>query len=379
MVKRNRARGEGTIGRATDGRWVGRLSVGYQDGKQRRKSVYATTRREAHRKLTVLLNRQQTGQVIPAERQTLASYLDRWLEDVVRPSVRPLTHDSYETQVRVHIRPAIGRIPLSRLAPSDVQAFLNRKLEGGLSPRSVQYLRTVLRRALAQAVKWDLAARNVAALTNPLAVPKTAVNPFSPDETRKFLEAVADEPFEACFVVAATAGLRRAEVLGLPWSHVDLERGQLQVRGALQRVGGKLQLVETKSGRSRVVRLITRAVDALKRHRARQLELRLAAGQEWRNVEGLVFTNRKGTALEPRTVIRAFKRILAEAELRDVRFHDLRHGAATMMLSEGVNPKVVQEMLGHSQIGVTMDCYAHVFPDLQSDAVSRMNALLGTN
>ena len=127
------------------------------------------------------------------------------------------------------------------------------------------------------------------------------------------------------------------------------------------------------------MRLTTRAVDALKRHRARQLELRLAAGQEWRNVEGLVFTSGKGTALESRTVIRAFKRILAEAELRDARFHDLRHGAATMMLSEGVNPKVVQEMLGHSKIGVTMDCYAHVFPDLQSDAVSRMDALLGTN
>ena len=377
-MPKKKPNGEGTIFRRADGRWAGSATLDWQGGKQRRKYVYGRTRREAHGKLTTLLDAQQAGRVIPTGKQTLEQFLNRWLEDVVRPSVRPYTHDSYAQLVRLHISPALGTTRLDKLTPQSVQVLLNQKRKDGLSPRTVQYLRTVLRLALSQALKWDLVSRNVAALTNPPHVPKTEITPFGPGELKTFLKAVEDEPLEALFVVTATAGLRRGEVLGLLWDNVDFKKGQIQVRHAVQRIDGKLRLVETKSARSRLVELTTLAIEALTRHRRRQLEQRLAAGKSWQDFD-YVFTNRKGTPLEARTVWRAFKRILAKAGLRDQRFHDLRHAAATLMLSEGVNPKVVAEMLGHSKIAVTMDLYSHVTPTMQVDAVARIDAALGTS
>ena len=231
--------GAGSVGP----RWVTRAAKGV------RKAVYAKSKEEAAKKLRTVLAARDRGQVIPTGKQTFGQFLNRWLEDVVRPSARPLTFASYETQVRVHISPELGKIRLDQLSPQSVQEYLNLKRKDGLSPRTVQYQRTVLRRALGQAVKWDLAARNAAALTSAPHVPKTAVNPFSLDEVKTFLKAVEHEPLQAAFVVAATAALRRGEVLGLRWSDVELERGQLQVCGALQRVGEKLQLTARRSQR----------------------------------------------------------------------------------------------------------------------------------
>ena len=365
MTTRRRGQNEGSIyRRGKDGRWVGAVTLGYHGGKRRRKSVYGRTRREVQEKITKLLTAQQDGLPIPTGRQSVEQFLTRWLTDVVRTSVRPRTHESYSSLVECHIAPVLGKVQLEKLTPQNVQAFMNGKLEEGLSPRTVQYLRAVLRRALGQALKWGLVPRNVATLVDPPHVRKFELNPLTPDELRELLDAVKGNRFEALFILTVTTGLRRGEVLGLQKEDVDLKHGQLRVRHALQRVKGYgLQLVETKSAAARrPLKLSKLAVEALTRHRRRQLKQRLAAGSRWTE-SGFIFTSRKGTPVEPATVIRNYHRVLKNAGLRHQRFHDLRHANASLLLAEGVHPRVVMEMLGHSQISLTLDTYSRTsFP-----------------
>ena len=226
--------------------------------------------------------------------------------------------------------------------------------------------------------RTTLVPRNVATLVDPPHVRKFELKPLTPDELRDFLDAVRGNRFEALLILTVTTGLRRGEVLGLQKDDLDLKQGQLRVRHALQRVKGHgLQLVETKSAAGRrPLKLSKLAVQALTRYRLRQLEERLAAGSRWTE-SGFIFTCRKGTPLEPATVIRNYHRVLKSAGLRHQRFHDLRHANASLLLAEGVHPRVVMEMLGHSQISLTLNTYSHVIPSLQDDAVARVDAALG--
>ncbi|HEX6349870.1 MAG TPA: site-specific integrase [Candidatus Dormibacteraeota bacterium] len=238
------------------------------------------------------------------------------------------------------------------------------------------HLRGILRRALNWAIRLGLLSRNVAALARPPRLERHEIEPFTPDEARSFLTAIEGDRLEGLYIAALFSGLRQGELLGLRWQDVDLEAQELRVVHALQRFDGKLRLVPPKTARSRrSVSLPPLVVDALRRDKARQLEDRLLAGSRW--VEsGLVYTTRWGTPIEPRDATRSFKRLLARAQLREIRFHDLRHSCATLLLVQGVAPRVVMEMLGHSQISVTMNTYSHVLPALQRDAAQRLEALL---
>lgn len=196
-------------------------------------------------------------------------------------------------------------------------------------------------------------------------------------EVKTLFDAIRGDRHEALYILVIATGLRKGEALGLMWSDIDLEAGRLSVGRALQRMDGKLQLVETKTASSiRTLVLPEFASAALKRHRVLQAEEKLLAGAEWQD-SGLIFTSRVGTPMDPDNVTKNFKRSLKKAGLRDQRFHDLRHCAATMMLSQGVPARVVMETLGHSQISLTMNTYSHVIPALQEDAAARMDALLG--
>jgi integrase len=229
---------------------------------------------------------------------------------------------------------------------------------------------------LEQAYKWNLVARTVAKLVDPPRSKHTEIKPWTSDQARAFLDTVKGHRLEAFYSVALALGLRRGEALALRWEDVDLDKGTLIVRGALQRVGGKLQLMETKTDRSRrTIRLPKIAVAALKAHRVRQLEERLLAGTRWRETE-MIFTSTIGTLLEPRNINRQFEGLVEKAGLPHIRFHDLRHTCATLLLVQGVPPRVVMDLLGHSKIGVTMDTYSHVLPELQSEAADRMDELL---
>lgn len=265
--------------------------------------------------------------------------------------------------MRLHLGPGLGHLRLAALQPQHVQAFLNAKLAGGLSPRTVRYLHAILRRALGQAEKWGLVVRNVARLVDPPKVRRPEVRPLTLEEARTFLTAVQGHRLEALFTVALALGRRQGEVLGLRWEDVDLERGTLSVRYQLQRVAGGLVVVAPKSERSRrTIELPRPVVEALRRHRLRQLEERLRAGEAWRD-SGLVFTSTIGMPLEPRNLIREYHALLDRAGLPRRPFHHLRHTAA-LLLAQGSDIRVVQQVLGHSQIALTADLYApcHVRP-----------------
>lgn len=367
MKTRAAANGQGTIYRRA-GRtgWYASIVI-----NGRRKTYHAPTKAEADRLLAAAKTAKENGTLSAAPSQTVENYLTRWLEEVARPRVRPGTYRGYEQLVRVHLIPALGRKRLDRLTPADVQSLLNAKVEAGLSPRTVQYMHAVLRSALKQAHRWSMVPRNVAALVDSPKVEREEIQPFGSNEVRALLDAVAGDRLEALYTVAVTMGLRQGEALGLQWDDVDLEAGTLSVRRQLLRSGGRLELKPLKTARARRTLTMPQVVIAsLIEHRRRQI----AAGVV---PAGYVFAATTGSPLDARNVVRMFKAVLRRASLPDRRFHDLRHSAASLLLVQGVAPKVVQGILGHSQIGVTMDTYSHLVPELHRDAADRIDALFG--
>jgi integrase len=307
---------------------------------------------------------------------TLAEYLDYWLHQSVKPRVRPLTFAGYSVNVRRHLVPTLGKIRLDRLTPQDVQEMMNRRLADGFSPKTVAYVHQVLRTALELARRWELIDRNVASLVDPPRRQRPRIQPLAPDKARRFLNSVRGHRLEALFSVALAVGLRQGEALGLRWEDIDMAAGVLCVNHQLQRVDGRLTLVEPKTDRSRRTLVIPRSIiERLHDHEKRQVAERLWAGSKWTD-SGLVFTNRLGGPLQARNVIREFHKSLEAAALPRIRFHDLRHSCATLLLVQGVSPRVVMEILGHSEIAITMDTYSHVVPELQRDAAKRMDLLL---
>ena len=385
MGGKRRGHGEGSISLRKDGRWWARVDLGVvevkdKDGTTRRtrkrKQIYGKTRKEVAEKLKILLRDQQQGLSIAAERQTVTQFLTRWLSDVVQGSVRARTHESYKTTVERHIIPMLGRHDLAKLTAQHVNTLLKTKAAEGLSATTVKYIRTILRVALNQAVKWDLVPRNVIAAVPVPRIERHEVRAMTPDEARRFLDAIRGNRLEALYTVALALGLRQGEALGLHWADVDLDTGTLRVRWSLQRIAKTLQLVAPKTEHSkRTITIPPPAVAALRAHRVRQMEERLRAGAAWQDT-GLVFTTPIGTPLDKANLGKRFKAVLKQVGLPSMRFHDLRHCCASLLLAQNVHPKVVQEILGHSQISMTLDLYSHVLPAAKSDAADLMGRLL---
>jgi integrase len=306
----------------------------------------------------------------------VAQFLDHWLNECAKPSTRPRTFEDYSTVVTKHLKPSLGRIPLAKLTPQHVQRTLNEHHKAGLSGRSIQRIRAVLRIALNQAIKWGLVVRNAAALTEPPRVEKYEVQPITPEEARRFLETIAGDRLEALFTVALALGLRRGEALGLRWQDIDFEQSVLRVNCSLQRFGGKLHLSDLKTKNSRrSLHMPDVLVRKLQEHRIRQLEDKLKAGLKWSDSD-LVFTTSIGTPLEPRNVNRHFYDLLKTAKLSHFRLHDLRHYCASLLLAQGVQLKVVSEILGHTQLSTTADIYTHILPEVKKDALNLMDRIL---
>lgn len=386
---RRRGHGESSITQMADGRWQARIDLGYVNGKRKRKAIYGKTRQEVAKKLTTALHEHQQGLPIDLPRQTVGQFLTHWLANVVRPSVRPKTYASYEQIVSQHLVPGLGHIELRKLAPQQVQQLLNeklqskRKLQNGrestktISPRTVAYIHAVLRSALDQALKWGLVARNVAKLVDSPRVERKEVSVLTPETAQALVDAVKAERLGPLCTFALATGLRLGEALGLHWQDVDLDARTIRVRQALQRIDGELRLVEPKTDRSRrTVGLSSIAAAALKDQRRRQLEARLAQGATWQE-SGLVFTSEVGTPLEPTNISRDLNRMLKRHELPPMRFHDLRHGCASLLFAQGASAREIMEVLGHDQISTTMDIYTHVSPAILKIAADRMDAVFG--
>ncbi len=371
-----RGNGEGSIYfRKSDEKWVGSITL----ENRKRKVFYGKTRKEVQEKLKVVLRDQQQGTLITAPKQTLAQFLFEWLENSQKQSVRPRTYERYEELVRLHIVPALGRHDLQKLSAQHLQAFYAKKAEEGLSATTINHFHNVLHKALDTAVKWNLVARNVCDLVSPPHRKQFEVHPLTVEQVQKLLSVVEGHYMEALFKLALATGLRRGELMGLKWQDINFDTGVLQVRRILSRVPTKMPgkgyvEAEPKTQKSRRSIVIAPfALEALKQHQERQLEAKLKADSVWQEHD-YVFCTSIGTHLNPtRDMLDQLKVLLKKAGLPDMRFHDLRHSAATLLLSVGVHPKVVQEILGHSQISITMDVYSHVLPGMQQDAISRLN------
>lgn len=385
MPKR-RGNGEGSIYRRPDGTWVGQVSIGYDPatGKLKRKSFYGKTRKEVADKIAQALQELKSGTFVEPTQTTFGDWLDKWLTSYKKSQLKPSTYESYEMLINVHIKPALGKVPLAKLQAHMLQSFYNEKLEkgradgkGGLSTRMVRYLHAIIRQALQQAVKEGLLARNVADATSPPTVKNKQMRPLTEEELLTFFEAAQEDRLFPAYVLAATTGLRRGELLGLCWDCVDLEQGIITVKRQLLVLKDGLALEETtksKSGRRSVV-LTDDAIRELKAWRKRQAQEKLLLGEAYQD-NGLVFCKEDGTPLDPREFTKRFQRLLEKAGLPKVRLHDLRHTHASLLLARGVHPKVVQERLGHSSITITLDLYSHLAPGLQEAAAATLNGLL---
>jgi integrase len=378
MAKR-RAHGEGTIVRRKDGRWAGALVVGRApNGKVLRKWVYGRTRQQVVAALERLRQKRRTAGLPPApERTTLEQYLRTWLADTAAPTVRPKTLDLYARAVGRIVR-VLGRVRLVDLGPHHVQHLLRALEQEGAGVRTRQVVYGVLRKALNDGVRTGMRETNPCSAVRPPRLPTPPVRHWSGEEARRFLDAAREDRFFGVYVLALTCGLRQGEILGLCWDCVDLEGGSLRIIRQLQDLHGELVLTEPKSSSSR--RTIPLPPPALQALRAR----REAAEREGVfRPNGPVFTDTRGGFVRPSNLLRrSFYPLLRRAGVPKIRFHDLRHTAATLALEQGVHPRVVADLLGHSRVTLTLSTYSHVLPTLVRgavDAISRSITGTGDN
>ena len=369
-MARRRARGEGTLFRDGDGRWVARLRVG---GRVRVKK--ARTQRECADWLADL-KRQVAGGVDVNDTSTVAEYLEHWLS-VARAGLRHNSWLSYCATVRKHIVPFIGEVRLADLRADQVQRMYSERLAVGVGAYAVRQSHAVLHRALGQAVRWGLVVRNVADLVERPAVPQSVVRALSAAEVQRLLMVARGERLEGMYYLAIVTGMRVGELLGLRWSDVDWERQGVSVVRQVSRVRGRglvFEPVKTAAG-NRLVALGGDGLDVLRAQRVRVDSWREFAGEGWFEND-LIFPNSLGKPLDFRRVGREFRAVCDRAGLGAVRFHDLRHTSASLMLRARVPALVVSERLGHSDVGITLNVYSHVIAEMQSEAAAAIESVV---
>ena len=360
-----------------DGGW-GDIQCKPQTGTQR-KSVYGRTYKEAEKKLALAMGDAARGIVYEDENQTVGKYMTRWLSDSAKHTVKATSYRAYESQIRNHIVPALGKVKLSRLTPAHLQALYAAKLRESMKPASVRQIHAILHKALEQAVRFNLIPTNPASKVDPPKVRQEEITPLSADEANRLLDVTRNERdgFEALYVLALTTGLRIGELLGLKWNDIDLDARRLRVSRQLQRSREEgLIFTEPKAASRRTVDLPARTVEALKRHRKRQFEETLKAGGAYHDND-LVFAGCLGEPIGPEKVTqRAFKPLLKRTGLPEIRFHDLRHTFATLLLARGVHPTYVQRALGHASVKMTLDRYSHWMPSMGRATAEAIDAAL---
>lgn len=353
------------------------------------------TEGEAQRALRKVLSQLDEGTLAEPSKQTLGDYLiNDWLPSLETRGLKANTIVSYTGTVTRHIVPRLGAVPLQKLTPVHLNTFYAELMregrcdgKGGLSARSVRYAHTILHRALADAMKWGRLTRNVADAADPPEASaarrdaQRARNFWSPEELSAFYQHVKSHRLYAAFILAASTGMRRGEVLGLRWRDLDLENPngpRLSVAQTVVAPNRKIEFSTPKTGHGRVVSLDPATVEVLKQHRVAQAKERLALGKHYHDHD-LVFCNPDGQPIQPNNLTHAFRRQLANSKLRRVRLHDLRHTHGSLTIKANVHPKIVQTRLGHSNISTTMDIYGHVLPGQDLDAARLVASLVAAS
>jgi integrase len=409
MAKR-RSNGEGAIYQTKDGRWRAAVDLGWKDGKRDRKYLSGPTKAAVARKVREALAQVDAG--VPLTRDgrgpTVEEWLWYWFDNVQSRRVRPSTREDQRTHIRLHLAPELGRLRLRDLTPERVETLQISLLDRGLSAATVLKLHRTLSRALKVALQRGFVARNVCSLVDPPRQKREEVEPLTKADAKRILVAARQVRNSARWSVALSLGLRQGEALGLCWDAVDLERGTVAIKQSLarprfahgcdrakpcgkrpvdcpQRVGEPMRLEKPKSrAGERVVTLPAPLLDALRKQRCEQDLERLEAGTEWWTAPSaargaswdLVFRTATGRPIQHSRDHKDWQALLVAAGVRRARLHDARHTAATLLLEMNVKPRVVMEILGHSSIGLTMNTYSHVMPELERAAAAQMAAAL---
>jgi integrase len=369
-----RGNGEGTIyfQKARE-RWVAMVSL--PEGK--RKALYGRTRQEVAQKLDQAVQARHQGALVTGPRQTVAQFLERWLEDSVKPRTRPRTYETYSQKVRVHVVPEIGGVALVSLTPQHLQKLYAKKLESGLAPATVNLIHVVLHRSLKQAKRWGLVGRNVAEDVD--APPRARLDgtdrAFTATQVAQLLTAMRGHKHEPLWRILLATGMRFGEAAALRWEDVDLDQRTIAIRRTLTRVDGGLQFSPPKTARGRrIIPLPAAAVETLRAHKEHQQLSRQHEPARWQDLD-LVFPNSIGKPLREAAVLAAFHQVLQRAALPRRRLHDLRHTYATRLFAKNAHLRAVQELMGHSRSDMTLDIYTSSVSDVLRDAADSLNSL----
>jgi integrase len=377
---------KGHLKERSPGKWAIVLDVpDSATGKRRRKwHSFAGGKREAQKECARPISAIEAGSYTEPAKTTLSTFLRQWLEHM-RSQVAPRTFERYEEIALKNIVPVLGAATLTKLRPEQISGAYSAALvrgrrdgRGGLSARTVHHMHRILRQSLDQAVRWGSLSRNPADAVNPPRVERQKMKALDPAETVRLLNHFRRTRMFIPVALGSLCGLRRGEVTALTWGAVDFSNGQLSIAESTEQTRKGIRQKETKSGRSRTVALPSLVLDELRRHRVRQAEELLKLGTRLSD-DTHVFAQADGRPIQPNSLTHEFVRILAQSkDLPRIRFHDLRHTHATHLLANGVHPKIAQERLGHSSIGITLDLYSHVMPGMQADAAAKVDAAIRT-
>jgi integrase len=342
-----------------------------------RKEFYGKTRKEVAERLRLATNTVKSGLPLPSGTETVATFTERWIRDVAPLRVRSNTLLRYRKDVKNHILPRLGRLKLTELTPGVLQAWISELAAEGLSPNSIRHLRAVLRVILGQAQIEGIIPQNNAKLVKTPRIVERKVAALGPDDAKKLLSVFENTDLGPMVTLALAIGVRQGEILGLSWNDVDLEQGILHIHQQLQRIDGEYVLVELNTAKSqRTLSVPEFALNALREQRRQQLEWKLRAGQSWIDT-GLVFTTPAGYYINGPSLTHQFEKRLSAAGVPVMRFHDLRHGAASLLLAQGADLKRIQAQLGHSSITLTSNTYAHISAAVLKDNADLMQKALG--
>lgn len=374
------------VEKRSKGSWTIIIELG-KDASGKRKRITKSikgTKKLAEKEMYKLLAEIEKGTYVKPTQLLTSEYLKKWLEDYGLSNLAPSTYDSYKMIINKHLIPAIGHVPIIKLEPMHLQSYYTKALKegrkdgkGGLSPRTVQYHHRVCREALQHAMRWQIIVRNVADSVEPPKQVKPEMKVLDVAGVDKLLKTAEARDYDLIYT-AVYSGLRRGELIALKWQDLDLTKGLASIRRSMLRLTGQgfvFRETKTKKGK-RQVALPSCLTLLLKKVKQKQNENKLLLGSDYQDND-LVFCNKNGTPTDPDGISKRFKTLIEKVGFPGVRFHDLRHTHATLLLAEGIHPKIVQERLGHKTITLTLDTYSHVLPGLQEEAAAKLELMLG--
>ncbi|MBP3376850.1 MAG: site-specific integrase [Clostridia bacterium] len=374
-MKQRNTKGGGSVRQRPDGTWEARCTV---DGKRR--SFYGKRQSEVLKAMRAAQKAGDDGNYFEPKKVPLSQWLDIWLDEYIKPSSKPLTYTTYQSRIETHIKPALGRIKLTALNATQIQAFYNDLLKNKkLQPKTIKNVHGILHKALQQALKLRYIGFNPADACELPRVEKADVKPLTESEISAFLDVIKKDSLKDLFTVALFTGMREGEICGLPWDAIDFKNGTITVRQQLCREkikGGKHYIATTKNDKSRTLTPAPSVIDILRRVKREQMGHHLKMGEAWMNEYNLVFTDEAGRFIVPQTALKRFKAAAAKIGRPDARFHDLRHTYAVTALQEGDDVKTVQQNLGHATASFTLDVYGHVSEKMKSESAARMQSFI---